>query len=178
MQSQISASTWFFNQQRAKGRRPFTWIRHLIKFLLMSFLFSKSSGPDPSMQISLRPWLMWGFCVTIKFLIASVSEFLMISTTLLDLSISKFWLLNEHVLLLNQIRLDHYCKIHMSKWGFLLDSFHLLFSDLGKEVMKILKYYVIMFVYFFTEYAFARQDWQNRNLKIIKNNTKDKTKTT
>jgi hypothetical protein len=66
----------------------------------------------------------------------------------------------------------------MSKWGFLSDSFHLLFSDLGKEVMKKLKYYVIMFVYFFTEYAFARQDWQNRNLKIIKNNTKDKTKTT
>ena len=57
----------------------------------------------------------------------------------------------------------------MSKWGFLSDSFHLLFSDLGKEVMKILKYYVIMFVYFFTEYAFARQD---RSLKTIKNNKK------
>ena len=29
-----------------------------------------------------------------------------------------------------------------------------------------------MFVYFFTEYAFARQDGQNRNLKIIKDNKK------
>ena len=60
----------------------------------------------------------------------------------------------------------------MSKWGFLSDSFHFLFSDLGNEVMKILKYYVIMFVYFFTEYVFSTQDGQNRNLKNMKNNKK------
>ena len=140
MQSQISASTWFFNQLSAKGRRPLTLIRHLMKFLLMSFLFSKSSSPDPSMQISLRPWLMWGFRVTIKFSIASVSEFFMISTTLLTFSISKLWLLNEHVLL-NQIRLDHGIFV-----GF-IPLIVFCFGQWGYENTQILSNHVCLLFY-------------------------------